>query len=316
MEFKPVPLEGLSSSTKLIEKRRMLYEIQEAFERQKEEERKKESEFKQTEDLLRGKDLSVQEHLIQFNQFLIDNENKKNKARLKYEDEVKQKLQREAKIELLNAEIEQLREKSRRMEQQVKRIGKYEQFLDLVKERYPDEFADIGEITSRYNTLSDTYQMLLDKRQRLDAEFEELKRTKDTLEKTRKDEVLELNINIAVLQKEIDDAELQRNDLQKESDINSQTSLDKDLELGVMLTSIESLFTRCITAGPKIDDRLERLPKGERSSYDDYSLRAETAKDKLGSIEKYLGDFRRIIDSVPPETRARMNAAKRTIRTP
>lgn len=300
------PLEGLSSSTKLIEKRRMLYEIQEAFERQKEEERKKEAEFKQTEDLLRGKDLAVQEHLIQFNQFLIDNENKKNKARLKYEEEAKQKLQREAKIESLNSEIEQLRDKSRRLELQVRRISKYEQFLDLVKERYPDEFTDIGEITSRYNTLSDTFEKLLDKRQKLDAEYEQLKRTKDNLEKTRKDEVLELNINIAVLQKEIDDADLHRNDLQKESDINSQTLLDKDLELGIMLTSIESLYNRCMTEGPQIDDSWRRLKNRERRNPDDYSLRAKESRNKLESIEKYLEDYQRIIEKAPPEVKARV----------
>lgn len=54
-------MDSVSPSTKLLEKRRLMYEVQEAFDRQKEEERRKEEIFRKKEAELRARDLYIQE---------------------------------------------------------------------------------------------------------------------------------------------------------------------------------------------------------------------------------------------------------------
>jgi len=70
-------MEGISPATKLLEKRRLMYEIQESFERAKDDEKQREEVFKTKEAQLRARDLFIQEQLITFNKFLQDNEIKK-----------------------------------------------------------------------------------------------------------------------------------------------------------------------------------------------------------------------------------------------
>jgi hypothetical protein len=63
-------LDNVSPATRLLEKRRQMFEVQEALETQKEEFARKEEMFKRREDGLRLKDLQLQEALIRFNKFL------------------------------------------------------------------------------------------------------------------------------------------------------------------------------------------------------------------------------------------------------
>jgi hypothetical protein len=86
-----LPLEGVSPATKLLEKRRLMYEIQEAFERAKDDEKQREEVFKNKEAQLRARDLFIQEQLINFNKFLQENESKKLKADKRFEEEKKYK---------------------------------------------------------------------------------------------------------------------------------------------------------------------------------------------------------------------------------
>ena len=72
-----IQYDTVSPATKLLEKRRKMYEVHEAFEAQKEEFKKQEEIFQRQEDAIREKDLSIQEDLIKFCSFLQDNEAKK-----------------------------------------------------------------------------------------------------------------------------------------------------------------------------------------------------------------------------------------------
>jgi hypothetical protein len=118
-DSKGLPMEEISPATQLLEKRRMMYEIQEAFERAKEEERKREKDFKEKERNLRSKDLVVQEKLITYNQFLQDNEAKRIKAIRKFEFEAKEREAKNAKIEELKRDITALQKKSALQEREV-----------------------------------------------------------------------------------------------------------------------------------------------------------------------------------------------------
>ena len=121
MEAKPRLYDVNNSTTQLLEKRSLMYEITEDFERTKEEEREKEKEFKRREEVLRIQDFSIQQNLIKYNKHLQENEAKKSKAEKKYEEEYKQKKQKEDKIIDLNIEIQNLNERAARLEREVNR---------------------------------------------------------------------------------------------------------------------------------------------------------------------------------------------------
>ena len=63
-------LDHVSPATRLLEKRRQMFEVQEALNAQKEDFARREEAFRRREEGLRQKDLELQESLIKFNKFL------------------------------------------------------------------------------------------------------------------------------------------------------------------------------------------------------------------------------------------------------
>ena len=80
----PVFLHDACTATRMLEKRRQLFEVEEALEYQKDEFARKVDTFRRREDALRKKDLRLQESLIKFNKFLQENENKRTRAIKRY----------------------------------------------------------------------------------------------------------------------------------------------------------------------------------------------------------------------------------------
>ena len=67
-------IDHVSAATRLLEKRRQMFEVQEALNSQKEEFTRREDAFRRREEALRRRDLELQESLIKFNRFLQENE--------------------------------------------------------------------------------------------------------------------------------------------------------------------------------------------------------------------------------------------------
>merc|ERR1719375_1538685 len=83
----PLTLDFTSGATRLLEKRRQMFEVQEALEAQKEEFARREDAFRRREEALRRKDLELQEALIKYNKFLQENESKRSRAIKRKEEE-------------------------------------------------------------------------------------------------------------------------------------------------------------------------------------------------------------------------------------
>jgi hypothetical protein len=80
----------VSPATRLLEKRRQMFEVQEALNSQKDEFNRREDAYRRREDGLRRKDLELQESLIKFNKFLQENESKRYRAQRRAAEERKQ----------------------------------------------------------------------------------------------------------------------------------------------------------------------------------------------------------------------------------
>ena len=117
---------------------------------------REEDKFRDQEADLRGLDLELQNSMIKFSQFLQDNEKKKNDADQRRADEKK-------KIEVLHKQIERkrdqyqiLQDKYKRINLKVRAMKKYEEYLDSVRERNPDEYQELSDILSRHQTLKNS----------------------------------------------------------------------------------------------------------------------------------------------------------------
>jgi hypothetical protein len=97
----------VSPATRLLEKRRQMFEVQEALNSQKEEFARREDAFRRREEGLRRKDLELQESLIKFNKFLQENESKRNRALKRAAEEKKQRESKEKEIEGLELQLKQ-----------------------------------------------------------------------------------------------------------------------------------------------------------------------------------------------------------------
>jgi chromosome segregation ATPase len=137
--------------------------------------------------------------MIKFSQFLQDNEKKKNEADAKRQEEMK-------KIDMLKKQIDKKKEqyeillnKKNRIDLKVKAMKKYETYLESVRDRNPDEYQELNDILSRYQTLKRSNLTLTAKMQSLERELDDLKNAVTKYEKDMKTEIMQLNNEIAQL---------------------------------------------------------------------------------------------------------------------
>jgi len=101
-------LDPTSSATKLLEKRREMYELQEALQRDKDKFSEKEGQFKKTEEELRNRDEEFHKKIVEYykNSF-----QKKQKDNYNYTQKLEEEHQNQAKLTIEIAELEKNNDK-------------------------------------------------------------------------------------------------------------------------------------------------------------------------------------------------------------
>ena len=145
-------LDDVSPATRLLEKRRQMFEVQEALEMQKEEFARREELFKRREDALRKQDLELQQQLIRFNKFLQENDSKTARAEKKAKEEKHLRELKEQEISERVKELEELVNKKDEMKAILDKNLVYEKYLNSVLEE-SDDFQEIGDVLKRHETL-------------------------------------------------------------------------------------------------------------------------------------------------------------------
>ena len=145
-------LDDVSPATRLLEKRRQMFEVQEALEMQKEEFARREELFKRREDALRKQDLELQQQLIRFNKFLQENDSKTARAEKKAKEEKHLRELKEQEIQERVKELEELVNKKDEMKAILDKNLVYEKYLNSVLEE-SDDFQEIGDVLKRHETL-------------------------------------------------------------------------------------------------------------------------------------------------------------------
>jgi hypothetical protein len=141
-------LDHVSPATRLLEKRRQMFEVQEVLEHQKDAFNRKEEVFKRQEDGLKKKDLDLQESLIKFSKFLQENDSKISRAEKKSREEIALRLQKESEIAELQEKLQQLKAKCDDVHTLIEQNVKYQRYLESVVEA-DNDLPDIQEILNR-----------------------------------------------------------------------------------------------------------------------------------------------------------------------
>lgn len=310
INLKQMQMESVSPATRLLEKRRQMYEVQEAFERQKEEERRREEKFKKTEEELRQRDLKIQEELIKFNKILQENESKRQRVLAKAEEERKAVKEKKRQKELLDQELRQQENRAARLERQMNAMKIYEEFLEQVKERNPEEFTDINDILNLHTKLTTANEDLKHKQKLLEEENAAMRQELDRAEKQRNDLMLQLNIEITDTTKRQEEMDQRRQGLANEVESRRGKATAQTLQLGQIFMVIDNLYTKCVS--------YPGLTINHSQTYkDNLTLPSETsqeklflAKIKLTIIKEYLRDFKEIHDRIPREVILRVEEQK------
>ncbi|OMJ83422.1 hypothetical protein SteCoe_15642 [Stentor coeruleus] len=298
--LKQLKMDTVSPATRLLDKRRLMYQVQEAFERQKEEEARRLEMFNNKEEELRARDLAVQEKFVEFSKVINENEAKMQRANNRIAEEKKAIEAKEKRKKELEEKVSELKSKAATLEKSVTAMKAYEEFLENVRAKNPEEFTEINDILLLEGKLRLANDQLRFQQKQLEEENQKIRSIKDQLEKRKKDEILQLNIEIAQKSKQCEETEGKRLDLNKLAEQISAKTVYKQVEIGHIFMAIDNLYMRCAEeGGPKInhnsDLKFQMDPNDE-----DVGKKFEEVMDKLRIIKAYLNDYKTIVQKAQP----------------
>ncbi|KAJ1396274.1 hypothetical protein B484DRAFT_458923 [Ochromonadaceae sp. CCMP2298] len=235
----------VSPATRLLEKRRQMFEVQEALNSQKEEFSRREDAFRRREDGLRRKDLELQESLIKFNKFLQENESKRNRALKRSAEEKKQRELKEKEIEKLKTQLTSRKKEESLQKLEVEKNLKYQDYLENVVLTMSKFFPEISDILNRYKTLRDANVHLIEKHKGQEAQNDNMQREYVNLKKSSENTVLNNTNAIAEKQLVLEHRRTQTMREQGEIDKVAMEASEKGLELGQIIASVANILERC-----------------------------------------------------------------------
>eukprot|EP00931_Biecheleriopsis_adriatica_P011467 TRINITY_DN112552_c0_g1_i1.p1 TRINITY_DN112552_c0_g1~~TRINITY_DN112552_c0_g1_i1.p1 ORF type:complete len:420 (-),score=130.15 TRINITY_DN112552_c0_g1_i1:92-1234(-) len=302
--------DNVNPATRLLEKRRQMYEVQDALENQKARFAKEEEQFRKKEEQLRAKDLQLQHQLCKFNKFLQDNEAKRRRAETRAAEESAQIDAKNEEIAELEKQLEDSKALCAKLEEEKDRNMKYEEFLDLVKDTC-DDYNEIQEIVERHNTLDSANVDLSEQQALWETSIEDLRNSFQSYRKEQEMEMMELRNKVAVLSTELDECQKMRQTLQHQFDEATQEDSSLSLYFGQILQSVDNLWLRCTTkrtyiqhATTPMDDEGKKEGEDEDESEDSFRKKKENAIKQLKVILAYLKDFKDICEILRRERRA------------
>jgi DNA repair exonuclease SbcCD ATPase subunit len=301
--------DNVSPATRLLEKRRQMYEVQDALENQKVRFNKDEEQFRKKEEALRQKDLQLQAQLIKFNKFLQDNEAKRRRAEQRAIDEVRAIQEREEEIKKLEKDLAEAKQTCQDLDEEVAKNRKYEEFLESVKET-DDNYSEIQDLVTRFETLQSANEDLMQRQKDYERQIEALRNEYQAYRKEQENEMLALNNAHAAKRSELEEKQKRRADLEQELDAATQDTSEHNLRFGQILMSVENLYIRCTAKrGSKtlvalVEDDTSQGKEGEEDEAgqeDGYRRKKEEAIKRLKIIELYLKDFKEITETLRKE---------------
>ncbi|KAI6658529.1 Coiled-coil domain-containing protein 42-like [Oopsacas minuta] len=271
----------LLPATRLLDKRRKILEVDNALAAQRDDFKMKLEALRQRKEELERREKQLKDTLQMYDKYLKEDEMKRERATLKIKHEAERIAIKDKEIIELEKERDELIEVIRDQKQKIADNLKYKEYLQKVVKHSPEEFSEIGDIISRYETLSSTHNDLLKKdianQEALETARANLKKFNDE----KNNEILNCTNQVSSLQANLEQA---RNLLlQRESEWNTiqTTAAEKTLLLGQIKMSTHNLFSHI------------RKYKGDKHSDKEVDTIAQ-----LDKIKEFIQDMTIIVAEV------------------
>ncbi|EGR34362.1 hypothetical protein IMG5_014590, partial [Ichthyophthirius multifiliis] len=263
-----IQFDTVSQATKLLEKRRILYEVNEAFESQKALYLQNEENFRKQENCIRQRDSNIQTNLINFCKFLQENEARKLRALKRQIDEQNIRECKQKEINELQIQCIELQKYQDQLDEKLNSLKKHGDYLNQVIQ-ISDKYQDIPQILSLYQKLTTSYLELNKKNQQTEEEYENLKQQSILYEKNQNQDILQLNNDIKDLTKKLEvffikkqiffyfilfyllfffkkkEKINERNSIQNSIEISNKQYCQLNLNFGKILMSIDNQYEKC-----------------------------------------------------------------------
>lgn len=239
-------LDPTSSATKLLEKRREMYELQEALQRDKDKFIDKEEQFKKTEEELRNRDDDFHKKIVEYYKNSFEKKQTDNYNYLKNLDEQKLlQTQLTKNIYDLEESNNKLRTDLDKLVKIQKSLRKYEDFLILVKKQHPEKFQEIDKIILKFKTLKETYETIKE-----DEAKAKKKKEEETLNFRKIKSNYEIRINSILSNIQTLQTELKDQKEQKKKYENDVTNLEANSNsvvssLEQILLAVDNIYGKC-----------------------------------------------------------------------
>lgn len=316
------------TSSLILEKRRQLAEVHDALEAQKDEFARKMDAFRRREESLHKKDLRLQDSLIKFNKFLQENEKKRTRAMKRCSDECRIRELKEEEIVKLKDLLKVKDEEERELSEKLSRGKKYPDYLKSViqqevAQQMPssssssssDDYSEIQDILDRYQTLKTTNDDLLAQLEKNTKHHETSRLNYTQFTKKSSNEILNMNNEIVMLQKEMDQLNVrsknnggQHGSTNLEDGRMTQTDLTADLSqifvvVNQMLERFESLRAKNQKCKVSSSSHNNKNNDSQGSNDGGYGVDGESVGEKtkrsveqLEKISDYMTDYKSIAD--------------------
>ena len=294
-------LDPTSSATKLLEKRREMYELQEALQKDKEKFNEKETQFKKTEEELRNRDEDFHKKICEY--YMNTFEKKQTDAHAnteKIKAEKKATTEMEAKITDLKLKNEKLKEDLEKLKKIHDKLKAYEDFLKKVKDKHPESFSDLNGVIEKYKVLEDKYN-------EIKIETDKAKKQKDDEKNKFRQEKSELEgkingliSNIQNVQGQLKELKEKKKNLENEVTMMEANSNTVVSSLEMILLAVDNIYEKC----SKKNNWTQHGDAKEFSKFDvdckdkkkAYHQRVQEAKTKIKYINNYIQDYMKITE--------------------
>lgn len=290
----------VSPATRLLEKRRQMFEVQEALNSQKDEFNRREDAYRRREDGLRRKDLELQESLIKFNKFLQENESKTKRAERRGAEERKQQEVKIVEIQNLESKLKEKLLEESALKDEVEKNLQYQEYLENVCQQMSKYFPEISDILSRHKTLNDANAQLLIQKEKDDEEMDLKTKEYSAFKKDKENQVLNQNNEIAELQMRLEKTIAETGEVQSRIDREKTEISERGKTLGTVVSSVSNTLDRCdhsFRVRQKKPPREKKLD-GHLISLEEQVIRTTLELDELALFIVDFIDIKRNYDGI------------------
>ena len=200
---------------------------------------------------------------------------------------------------------QELLHKAKKIEDKVKKMQKFETFLEKVKEQHPDEFQELNDILARYKTLSDSNIKLQSQKNRLNTELDhyvqkyQLLRDKGTTDK------IKLNNEISQKQQQLEKLEDTKSRQVAENQEVTSKKMKQTTEHGQILMSIKNIFEKCrenARNAQLLISLKEYIPEEPPGNFDDMKMSGANAIAMLKVVKQGVENFKFLSDALKKQS--------------